>query len=135
MDDRIKKLMVDALRKSDNQQAFEILNPPERTPDNLPDQLGIRKYASPAPAPYSLPSASGQDIGMGSIDVNRDRLSLQKDGKIGDGNYYAEFNKPFNGDVNARLRYLLPHKNGYFEADGNLRPGNSSFSVNYKTNF
>lgn len=135
MDENTKRLMVNALRNPANQQAFNTLNTPERTPDNLPYQLGVDHYSNPAPAQYILPSASGEDLGYGSIDINRDRLSLQKDGKIGDGSYYAEVNKPFNGDVNARLRYLLPHKNGYFEADGNLQPGNSSLFVNYKTNF
>lgn len=135
MDENTKRLMINALRSPDNQKAFTMLNSPDRNPDNLPDQLGIRHYSSAVPSPYQLPSASGEDVGIGSIDINRDRVSLQRDGKIGNGTYYAEINRPFNGDLNARLRYLLPHKNGYFEADGNLKPGNSSINVNYTTNF
>lgn len=135
MDDRTKNLIVTALRNPDNAKAYGVVNGPNRTPANLPDQLGIRSYVSPPESPYRLPSASGQDIGGGSLDLRTDRLSLQKDGKIGNGSYYAELNKPFNGDINARLRYLLPHKNGHFEADANLAPGNSSVYVNYKTRF
>jgi len=29
----------------------------------------------------------------------------------------------------------LPHKNGYFEATGNVSPQEKSLYVNYKTNF
>lgn len=135
MEDRLKALLVKALRKPDEERVYGMVNPPDRTPDNLPDHLGIRNYSATEPSPYRLPSASGEDIGIGSLDVNRDRISLQNDGRIGNGSYYAELNKPFNGDINAKLRYLLPHKNGYFEANGDLRPGNSSFNVNYKTSF
>lgn len=135
MDTYTRLLMIRALRNSDNAKAYALTSPTERTPENLPDELGIRHYSSAVPSPYQLPSASGEDVGIGSIDINRDRVSLQRDGKIGNGTYYAEINRPFNGDLNARLRYLLPHKNGYFEADGNLKPGNSSINVNYTTNF
>jgi len=128
MDEITKKHLVASLRNPENMRAYQLLNGQNRTAENLPDQLNIRKHFAPAEPAYSLPSAN-------AVDVNRDRLSFQKEGQMLGGNYYAELNKPFNGDVNARVRYLKPHKNGYFEADGNLSPSNSSLFVNYKTNF
>jgi len=135
MDERTRLMIVSALRNPDSRRVMDMLNQPNSNYDNLPDKLGIRSYSAPTPAPHRLPTASGQDLGGVSLDARADKLSLQNDGKIGNGSYYAELNKPFNGDINARLKYLLPHKNGYFEANGDLKPGNSSFFVNYKTNF
>jgi len=128
MDEYYKNMLINALRKPDNKKSFDLLNQPDRTANNLPDQLNMRTFSSPQAAPHSLPSAK-------SIDLTGDRVSLQSDGKVLGGNYYAELNKPFNGDANANIKYLKPHKNGYLQADANLKPGDSSFFVNYKTNF
>jgi hypothetical protein len=128
MDISTRKLLIENLR---DPSARKVANEINTAPQN---GLSISS-ASPYRAENPLSSQRGLNTGYGSIELNNRELSLQKNGSLGDGFFHTEITKPHNNELYGKAQYVVPHKNGYLEATGNLSPQDRSLFLNYKTNF